>query len=115
MVVRGDLNARVGNEVIEGIVGQHGVPGRNESGKRLVVYRALMDYGLLPERMLGRLLDVKVFRGGGGGMSHHFFVEARLKLVDGWTSGAKMEGVRNVLKVSEPNNSVKAIGELFRG
>ena len=28
MVVLGDLNAGVGNEVIEGIVGQHGVPGR---------------------------------------------------------------------------------------
>ena len=25
----GELNARVGNEVIEGIVGWHGVPGRN--------------------------------------------------------------------------------------
>ena len=33
VVVLGDLNARVGNEVIEGIVGQHGVPGRNESGE----------------------------------------------------------------------------------
>ena len=36
MVVLGDLNARVGNEVIEGIVGQDGVPGRNESGERLL-------------------------------------------------------------------------------
>ena len=26
----------VGNEVIEGIVGQHGVPGRNENGERLL-------------------------------------------------------------------------------
>ena len=34
MVVLGDLNARVGNELIEGIVGQHGVPGKNESGER---------------------------------------------------------------------------------
>ena len=33
--VLADLNARVGNEVIEGIVGQHGVPRRNESGERL--------------------------------------------------------------------------------
>ena len=32
VVVLGDLNARVGNEVIEVIVGRHGVPGRNESG-----------------------------------------------------------------------------------
>ena len=29
-------DVRVGNEVIEGIVGQHGVPGRNESGERLL-------------------------------------------------------------------------------
>ena len=86
MVVLADLNARVGNEVIEGIVGRHGVPGRNESGERLleicaeqelavgnswfkkndvykytwlrmaegrVVDMALMDYVLLPRRMLG--------------------------------------------------------------
>ena len=33
-VVLGDLNARVGNEVIEAILGHHGVPGRNESGER---------------------------------------------------------------------------------
>ena len=33
MVVNVDLNARVGNEVIEGIIGRHGVPGRNESGE----------------------------------------------------------------------------------
>ena len=36
VVVLADLNARVGNEVIEGIVGRHGVPGRNESGDRLL-------------------------------------------------------------------------------
>ena len=33
VVVLGDLNARVGNEVIEGIVGRHGMPGRNGSDK----------------------------------------------------------------------------------
>ena len=36
MAVLGDLHSRVGNEVIEGIVGRHGVPGRNESGERLL-------------------------------------------------------------------------------
>ena len=36
VVVLGDLNATVGNEVIEGIVGRHGVPGRNESAERLL-------------------------------------------------------------------------------
>ena len=97
MVVLGDLIARVGNEVIEGTVERHGVPGRNESGERLlemcaeqellnnswfkkndvykytwlrmvegrVVHKVLMDYVLLPRRMLIRLLDVKVWRGEG--------------------------------------------------
>ena len=36
MVVLGDFNARGRNEVIEGIVGRHGVPGRNKSGERLL-------------------------------------------------------------------------------
>ena len=72
-----------------------------------VVDRALMDYVLLPERMLGRLIDVKVFRGEGGGMSDHFLVDARLKFVGGLRRAGRTEGVRNVLKVSELNNSVK--------
>ena len=33
-----------------------------------VVDKGLMDYVLLPRRMLGRLLDVKVCRGEGGGV-----------------------------------------------
>ena len=40
-------------------------------------------------------------------MSNHFLVEARLKLLGGWRSAGRMEGVRNVLKVSELNHSVK--------
>ena len=36
VVVLGNLNARVGNEVIEGIVGRHGVQGSNESGELLL-------------------------------------------------------------------------------
>ena len=74
-----------------------------------VVDKALMDYVLLQRRMLGRLLDVKVWRGEGGGLSDHFLVEARLKLLGGWMSAGRMEGVRNVLKVSELNHSVKEI------
>ena len=40
-------------------------------------------------------------------MSDPFLVEARLKLVDGWRSAGRMEGVLNVLKVNELNNRVK--------
>ena len=47
-----------------------------------VVDRALMDYVLTPKRMRGRLLDVKVCRGEGGGMSDHFLVEARIKMIN---------------------------------
>ncbi|KAK7880563.1 hypothetical protein WMY93_032800 [Mugilogobius chulae] len=32
----GDLNARVGDERIEVVVGVHGVPGKNDSGERLI-------------------------------------------------------------------------------
>ena len=117
MVVLGDLNSRVGNEVIEGIVGRHGVTGRNESGERLlemyaeqelvvgnswfkkndvykytwlrmaegrVVDKALMDYVLLPRRMLGRLLDVNVLRGEWGGLSDHFSAEIIWWLEECW-------------------------------
>ena len=36
VVVLGHLNAKVGNEAIEGIAEQHGMPGRNESGEQLL-------------------------------------------------------------------------------
>ena len=50
-------------------------------------------------------------------MSDHFLVEARLKLLGGWRSAGGMEGVRNLLKVSELNHSVKerAYQESVRG
>ena len=43
---------------------------------------------------------MKVWREGGG-LSDHFLVEAWLKLVVGWRSAGRIEGVRNVLKISE--------------
>ena len=33
----------------------------------------------------------------------HFLVETRLKVVGGWSSARRMEGVRSVLKVYELN------------
>ena len=50
-------------------------------------------------------------------MSDHFLVEARLKLLGGRRSAGRMEGVRNVLKVSELNHSAKerAYQESLRG
>ena len=62
---------------------------------------------IIPKRMLGRLLNTKVWIGEGGRMSDRFLVEARLKLVGGCRSAGRMAGVRNVLKVSELNNRIK--------
>ena len=73
-----------------------------------MVDRALMDYVLLPKRMRRRFLNANVCRGEGGGMSDHFLVEARLIVVCGWRSAGRMEGVRNVLKVSELNKKEPA-------
>ena len=72
---------------------------------------------VVTKTMLGRLLDVKVRRGEGGGLSDHFLVEARLKLLGGWRCTGRMEGVRNVLKVSKLNHNVKerAYQESLRG
>ena len=36
VVLLGDLNARVGNEPIDGVVGKYGVPGKNRSGELMV-------------------------------------------------------------------------------
>ena len=48
-----------------------------------------------------------VERRRGGDSLTIFLVEARLKLVGGWKSAGRMEGVRNVLKVSKLNHSEK--------
>ena len=47
----------------------------------------------------------KRMRGDRGGMSDHFLVEAGLKVLGGWMSSRRMEGARNVLKLSELNKS----------
>jgi hypothetical protein len=36
VVLLGDLNARVGNGMIEKVIGKYGVPGLNDSGERLL-------------------------------------------------------------------------------
>ena len=52
-----------------------------------------MDFVLVPIWICGRLLDVNVSKGDGGGMSDHFLVEAPLKVLGGWRSAGRMEGV----------------------
>ena len=104
VVVLGDLNARVGDGELEGVVGKYGVSGENESGignsffkkkgiskytwirvaNERVIERALMDYVLITKRMVGRLKDVHVFRGVAAGMSDHFLIEAKVVVAKEW-------------------------------
>ena len=140
VVVLGDLNARVGDIVIDGVMARWGVPIGNDSGDRLismcidqelaigntffkkkkknkytwarvaggrVVERALMDYVLVSKKILGRLLDVHVFRGEAGGISDHYLVQGRIKVAAGRERGGQGGREREVLKVSELENGEK--------
>ena len=42
----GDLNARVGNEEILGVMGKYGGPGRNVSGERLLEMCSELELGI---------------------------------------------------------------------
>ena len=43
----------------------------------MVTDSALMDYVLVSRKVVGSLIDVRVLRGEGGGMSDHYLVESR--------------------------------------
>ena len=65
-----------------------------------VIERALMDYVLITERMVGRLKDAHVFRGVAAGVSDHFLVEAKVVVAKDW--GNRVVGCRReVVKVEE--------------
>ena len=134
VVVLGDLNARVGDGELEGVVGKYGVPGENEwretvryvCGEELAIGnsffkkkvinkytwirvangRALMDYALITKRMVGRLKDVHVFRGVAAGMSDHFLVEAKVVVAKEWRN--RVVGCRReVVKAEELKKTEK--------
>ena len=67
VVVLGDLNARVGDEEIEGVVGKYGVPERNGNGERLlnmcVENDLVVGNSLFKKRMINKYTWVRVERG----------------------------------------------------
>ena len=65
-----------------------------------VVERAMMDVVLILRRVVGRLLDVRVLRGEGGGMSDHLLVEGKLRVEPRWKGNKRVGAGRGVLKVS---------------
>ena len=142
VVVLGDLNARVGDVPVGGVIGNHGVPGRNESGEELiglcmerelivgntwfrkkrinkytwervvrgeVVERALMDYVIISKKVWKRLLDVHVYRGAADGVSDHFLVEGRLKVIGKWRRDRGRTEGRKVVRVSELRKREKVV------
>lgn len=104
IVVLGDMNARVGNVEMEGVIGKFGVPGVNWAGERMVEFcaesglivgntwfkkklvnkytwlrdngtdEALMDWVLVDKRLKGRLEDVNVLRSWGGVIGSDHFL-----------------------------------------
>ena len=98
----GDINAKTGDREVRDVMGKFGLEGRNENGDCLIElcrerglkimntwFRkrninkitwvseingsgALLDYMCVLGREIGKVLDVNVRRGAGGGLSDHF-------------------------------------------
>nr|XP_053637989.1 craniofacial development protein 2-like [Cherax quadricarinatus] len=113
VMVVGDFNAKVGKNVMEGVVGKFGVPGVNVNGEPLIelcvernlvisntyfmkkrinkytrydVARnesSLLDYVLVDKRLMGRLQDVHVYRGATD-ISDHYLVVATVRVRGRW-------------------------------
>ena len=109
-VLLGDLNAKIGKVMIEGVTGKYGVSNENENGDMLLdlcaekglgigntlimriytstrgwetekeVVEDMLDYIIVDERLRKRLEDVRVRREVGAGMSDHMMVEGKIKL-----------------------------------
>ena len=59
---------------------------------------------LISKKVRQRLLDVHVYRGAADGVSDHFLVEGRLKVIGRWRRGrGRMEGCK-AIKVGELRN-----------
>ena len=66
-----------------------------------VVCEALMDYVVVQKKIRHRLIDVNVLRGAAGGMSDHYLVEGKVKVVPAWTRKKDEGGGREILKLDE--------------
>ena len=142
VVVLGDLNARVGDEPVVDVIGRYGVPGRNESGEKLIGLcleremmigntwfmkkdinkytwervvrgrvedKALMDYVLVSKSVRNRLSDVHVYRGAANGVSDHYLVEGRVRIVGRWRQARGMVEGRKAVKVNELRKKEKEL------
>lgn len=130
----GDLNAKVGDVEVRGIVGPFGVQGKNKNGENLLelcaanemiigntwfnkrkIHKytwvsgvtgdcALLDYICVSQMDKTRLLDVNVLRGAAGGISDHYLVEAKLKVKGGWKKRVDFGRNVEVVRVEKLEN-----------
>ena len=68
-----------------------------------------MDYVLISSKWKERLIDVNVLRGVHGGISDHFLVEGRLKVMYRWNKRREGGGERELIKLSELGKSEKVL------
>ena len=66
-----------------------------------VVERETDGFVLIFRRLVGRLSDVRVLRGEGVGIPNLLLVEGRLTAAQRWKGSKRLEGGREVVKVSE--------------
>ena len=128
IIVLGDMNAKVGDREVDGVIGKYGVPGMNENGECLVeickgrglsvgntwfkkklihkytwekengMERSLIYYILIKMNFKSRMKDASLCRGMAGGMSDHYLVEAKVRM-DGYSEGLIED--KSIVKVSE--------------
>ena len=110
VMIVGDMNAKVGNERIEGIIGEHGVPGVDENGEYLIdmcaargmavagtwykkklihkytwkhdsrEVRSMIDHVVVDRELMRNTLDVTVQRGAGSGISDHYLLLTKMRV-----------------------------------
>ena len=131
VIVLGDMNAKVGNVAIDGVIGPWGVDEINLNGRLMIDVcierelvigntwfnkrdihkytwestrgnKSLIDFILIEESVKQRLLDVKVLKYAGAGIgSDHYLVEGVVKMGEGFGRGGRVSVRKEVVKVSE--------------
>ena len=61
----------------------------------------MMDYVVVPRKVIGKLFDMRVLRGEGAGMSDHFLVGRKLRVSMRCARARRAVGDREVFKLSE--------------
>ena len=69
----------------------------------------MMDYVVVSRNVIGRLLDVRVLRGEGEGMSDHFLVEGKLRVGTRWVKTRQVGEAEKVLKVNADERKITCI------